>query len=177
MQNSQERTCTLVSCQSATYNFTEKETSAYMFFVNFCKIFWEHLCYDKPPANWFWQSILWKMTNRHSYYNKAISWSRQLFQRTDIVRESINLITIGRKLILNLIVILNSFTDIFFLKYVTKIFHFPYYFQKNIWECFKVDLSVVVPVYFIKDFGKQATEAEVLKCISKNSLSEKLLKF
>ena len=93
------------------------------------------------------------------------------------MRESINLITIGRKLILNLIVILNSFTDIFFLKYVTKIVHFPYYFQKNIWECFKVDLSVVVSVYFIKDFGKQATEAEVLKCISKNSLSEKLLKF
>ena len=71
----------------------------------------------------------------------------------------------------------SNFTDIFFLKYVTKIFHFPYYFQKNIWECFKVDLSVVVSVYFIKDFGKQATEAEVLKCISKNSLSEKLLKF
>ena len=67
--------------------------------------------------------LLWKMTNRHSYYNKEILWSRQLFQRTDNVRESVDLRNIDPQMTLNLIVIFNSFTDISFLQYVTKILY------------------------------------------------------
>ena len=63
--------------------------------------------------------LLWKMTNRHSYYNKEILWSRQLFQRTDNVRESVDLRNIDPQMTLNLIVIFNSFTDISFLQYVS----------------------------------------------------------
>ena len=73
--------------------------------------------------------ILRKMTNPYSYCNKEISWSRYLFQRTDIVTERLNLRIINRKLTLNLTVIFNSFTDIYVLKYVTKIFYISYYFQ------------------------------------------------
>ena len=126
-----ERTCTLVSCQSATYNFTEKETSAYMFSVNVAKFFRSIFVMRNLLQTGFDWWILSKMTNRHSYYNKEITWSRQLFQRTDIVRGSVNLRTIDRKLILNLILIFNSFTGISFLKYVTKIFYIPYYFQEK----------------------------------------------
>ena len=131
LQNSQERTCTLVSCQSATYNFTEKETSAYMFSVNVAKFFRSIFVMRSLLQTGFDWWILSKMTNRHSYYNKEITWSRQLFQRTDIVRGSVNLRTTDRKLILNLILIFNSFTGISFLKYVTKIFYIPYYFQEK----------------------------------------------
>ena len=46
------------------------------------------------------------------------------------MRESVNLRTIDRKLILNF-QIFNSFTGISFLKYVTKIFCIPYYFQEK----------------------------------------------
>ena len=67
--------------------------------------------------------LLWKMTNRHSYYNKEILWSRQLFQRTDNVRESVDLRNIDPQMTLNLIVIFNYFTDISFLQYVTKILY------------------------------------------------------
>ena len=49
------------------------------------------------------------------------------------MRESVNWRNIDRNLTLNLIVIFNSFTDISFLKYVTKIFYISYYFQ----ECFQ----------------------------------------
>ena len=94
--------------------------------------------------------ILWKMTNRHSYYNKEILWSRQLFQRIDNVRESVNLRNIDRKMTLNLIVIFNSFTDVSFLQYVTKIFYISYYFQEKHFGVFKALLPVAVPVYFIK---------------------------
>ena len=73
------------------------------------------------------------MTNRRCYYNKEISWSQQLFQRTDIARESVNLKKIDRNLALKLIVIFNAFTDISFLKYATKIFYISYFFQ----ECFQ----------------------------------------
>ena len=125
-----ERTCTLVTCQSATYNFTEKQTSAYMFSVNFAKFFRSIFVMTSLLQTGFNWGILWKTTNRHSYYNKEIAWSRQLFQRIDIVRESVNLRTIDRKLILNF-QIFNSFTGISFLKYVTKIFCIPYYFQEK----------------------------------------------
>ena len=33
------------------------------------------------------REILWKMENQHFYYNKDISWSPQLFQKTDTVRK------------------------------------------------------------------------------------------
>ena len=65
----------------------------------------------------FERRILWKMSNRHAYYNKGISWSRQLFPKTGIARESVRLRTLDRKLTLNLVVIFNSFTDISSLKY------------------------------------------------------------
>ena len=130
----------------------------------------------------FERRMLWKMGNQHSYYNKHISWSSQLFQKTDIVRENVSLRAIDRKLTLNLIIIFNSFTDISFLKYVTKIFCISYYFQKKIWGCFKVQLSVTLFVYILSSKGANqlqvlyiktlgnirgnfSTEAAILKCI------------
>ena len=101
----------------------------------------------------FERRILWKMENQHSHYNKDILWSPQLFQETDIVRENVYLRTIDRKLTLNLIVIFNSFTDISFIKYVTKIFCISGYFQEKIWECFKVQLSVTLFVYILSSKG------------------------
>ena len=80
------------------------------------------------------------MENQLSCYGKDISWSPQLFRKTDIVMGNVYLITIYRKLTLNLIVIFNSFTDISFLKYVTKIFCISDYFQEQIRECYKVKL-------------------------------------
>ena len=90
---------------------------------------------------------------------------------------------------LNLIVIFNSFTDISFSKYVTKIFCVSYYFQKKIWKHFKVQLSVAVFVYILSSKGanqlhvlyirtlgnireKFPTEATVLKCIPSNFFPE-----
>ena len=100
----------------------------------------EHVYCRKSPANWFQFRILSKMENRHSYYNKDISRSRSLFQKTDIARENLYLRTIDRKLTLNLIVIFNSFADISF-QYVAKIFCISYYFQEKICDCFKVQLQ------------------------------------
>ena len=104
------------------------------------------------------------------------------FKKTDIVRENVYVRTINRKLTLNLIVIFNSFTDISFLKYVTKIFCTSDFFQGKIWECFKVSLSVTLFVcilsskaanqlllLYTKTFGNIQgnvyAEATVLKCI------------
>ena len=101
----------------------------------------------------FERRILWKMKNQHSYYDKDISRSPQLFQKTDIARETVYLRTIYRKLTLNLIVILNSFRGISFLKYVTKIFCISDCFQEKIWECFKVQLSVTLLVYILSNKG------------------------
>ena len=93
----------------------------------------------------FERRVLQKMANRHSCY-KEKSWSRQLFQRTGIVREGVYLRTIDRKLTMNLIVIFNSFTDIFFLKYSSEIFLISYCFQEKILECFKAYVSVSNPI-------------------------------
>ena len=71
------------------------------------------------------------MESGHTYYNKEISRSRQLFQEANIARERVYLKTIDRKLTLNLIVIFNSFTDISFLKYVAKIFCLLLFLRKN----------------------------------------------
>ena len=129
------------------------------------------------------------MAKGHTYYAKMISWSPQLLQKTDIARESVNLRTIDKKLTLNLIVIFISFTDIYFLKYVAKIFCVSNYFQEQISECFKVQLSVAVflhilsseganqlQVLYIRTLGiilgkmqeKFSTESAVLKCILSN---------
>ena len=86
---------------------------------------------EKLLQTGFDRRILRKMANRHSYYTKETLWSRQLFHRTDIVRESVNLRTIDRKLTLNLKVIFSSFTDIFFLMYVTKIFYLFLFSRKT----------------------------------------------
>ena len=87
------------------------------------------------------------MVSRHTYYDKEILWSRELFPKTDLARESVYLTTIDKKLTLNLIVIFKSSTDISFLKYILK-----YYFQEKNREYFKVQpaLSYCVCVYFIK---------------------------
>ena len=88
--------------------------------VSFAKFFRKTFIMENLLRTGFEKTILWKTANRHTYYNKEISWSRQLFQKTDIARESIYLRTIDRNLTLNLIVVFKSFTDISFLKYVTK---------------------------------------------------------
>ena len=91
------------------------------------------------------------MVSRHTYYDKEILWSLQLFPKTDLARESVYLTTIERKLTLNLIIIFNSSTDISFVKYITEIFCDSYYFQEKNREYFKVQpaLSYCVCVYFI----------------------------
>ena len=73
--------------------------------------------------------------------------------KKDISRESVYLTTINRKLTLNLKVFFNSFTDISFLKYVTKIYCVSYYYQVKILECFKVKPSVAVFVYILSSQG------------------------
>ena len=138
----------------------------------------------------FERRTLWKMANRLTYYSKMIAWSRQLFQETDIARESVYSRTICGKLTLNLIVIFNSFTDLYFLKYVTKIFCLLL-FSGKIWECFKVQLSVVVfilpsteanqlQVLYVRTLGniqrKFITKTAVLKSILSN-LSGNLERF
>ena len=102
--------------------------------------------------------------------------------KIDIVRENVSLRAIDRKLTLNLIIIFNSFTDISFLKYVTKIFCMSYYSQEKIWECFKVQLSLALFVHILSSKGANqlqvlyiktlgnilrnvSTEAAILKCI------------
>ena len=108
----------------------------------------------------FKRRILWKTENRHSYYNKDISWCRQHFQKTDIARESVYLRNIDRRLTLNLTVIFNSSADISFLKCVTKIFCISCCFQEKIWECFKMQLSVTLFVYILSSKG--ANQLQVL---------------
>ena len=109
-------------------------------------------------------------------------FERRILWKMDIVRENVSWRAIDRKLTLNLIVIFNSFTDIWFLQYVTKISCISYYFQEKIWECFKVQLSVTFFVYILSSKGANqlqvlyiktlgniqgnfSTEATVLKCI------------
>ena len=150
--------------------------------VSFAKFFRNTFIMENLLWTGFERKTLWKMENQHSYYNKDISWSPMLFQKTDIVREDVSLRAIDRKLTLNLIVIFNFFIDISFPKYFTKIFCISYYFQENIWECFNVQLSVTLFVYilssqganqlqvlYIKTLGNiqenSSTEAAVLKCI------------
>ena len=89
--------------------------------VSFVKFFRDTLITENLLQTGFESRILRKMVNRHSYYNKKISWSRQLFQKTDIARNSVYLRTIDRKLTLNLIIIFSPFTDICLLKYVIKL--------------------------------------------------------
>ena len=100
------------------------------------------------------------MAKRHSYYNKEISWSRQLFRKTNIARKSEYLKTTYRKLAMNLIVIFNSIIDIYFQKYVAKVFCISFYFEEKNWECFKVQLSVSVSLYILSSTG--ANQLEVL---------------
>ena len=129
---------------------------------------------------------LWKMANRCTYDNKKISWSRQLFQETDSARKSVYSRTICGKLTLNLVVIFNSFTHISFLKYITKIFCLLL-FSGKIWECVKVQLSLVVfilssreanqlQVLYIRTLGniqgKFISKTAVLKCIPSNFFLE-----
>ena len=109
-------------------------------------------------------------------------FERRILWKMDIVRENVSWRAIDRKLTLNLIVIFDSFTDIWFLQYVTKIFCISYFFQEKIWECFKVQLSVTLFVYILSSKGANqlqvlyietlgniqgnfSTEAAVLKCI------------
>ena len=111
----------------------------------------------------FERRILWKIENQRLYYNKHISWSPQLFQKTDIARENACLRTINRKLKLNFIVIFNSFTDISFVKYVTKIFCISYCLQEKIWGCFKVQFSVTLFVYTLSSKGANHLQVLYIK--------------
>ena len=120
----------------------------------------------------FERRTLWKMANRCTYYNKMILWSRQLFQETDIARKSVYSRTICGKLTLNLIVIFNSFTDLYFLKYVTKIFCLLL-FSGKIWECFKVQLSVVVFVFILP--SREANQLQVLYVRTLGNIQRKFI--
>ena len=100
---------------------------------------------------------------------------------------------------LNLIVIFNSITDIYFLKYVTKIFCISYYFQEKNerflrcsfqWLCMCIfyqlkelstlkELSCKYSIWGLWETFKEtscmksfSTEAAVLKCIPSNFLVE-----
>ena len=88
-----------------------------------------------------------------------------IYCEVDILRESVYLRTIDRTLTLNLIVIFNSFADILFLKYVTKIFCISYYFQEKIWECFKVQLSVTLFVYILSSKGANQLQVLYIKTL------------
>ena len=92
--------------------------------VGFAKFFRKTFITKNFLQTGFESGILRKMVNRHSYYNKKMLWSRQLFQTTDFARDSVYLRTIDRKLTLNLIIIFNLFTDICLLKYVIKLKYF-----------------------------------------------------
>ena len=70
--------------------------------------------------------------------------------------------------------IFSSFTDIYFLKYVTKIFCISYYFQETIWECFKVQLSVAVSVYISLSKGASQLEIKDIQKIFKETFLLKL---
>ena len=130
LQNCQLRTFSI--CNLQLYWKRDKETSVYVFSVNLSKFL---------GSTFIMKNLIIKKNvtindDRHSYYNKEISWSRQLFQRIDIVRESVNLRTIDRKLALKLKVIFNSFTGTSFLKSATNMFYISYYFQENHLEVF-----------------------------------------
>ena len=134
----------------------------------------------------FERRTLLKMANRHSYYNKKISWSRHFFQKTDIMWESVYLRTIDRKLTLNLIVISNSFTDISFIKYVTKIFYISYYFYEKIDIYYIYYIYTWYILYQLKELisckystrtlenvqGNFSTKDAVLECIPSNFFLE-----
>ena len=107
----------------------------------------------------FERKILRKMTNLCSYYNKEISGSGQLFQKTDIAKESVYFRTIQWKLTLKLIVIFNSTTDISFRKCVTKIFCISYYFQEKIGSVLRCS-SQWLCLYIFSSTG--ANEMQVL---------------
>ena len=96
--------------------------------------------------------------------------------------------TIDRKLTLNLKVIFHLFTDISFLKYVTKIFIILLFLEKK-WEFFKVQFSVAVFAYILTSKGanqlqvlyirtlgniqgKFSSKAALLKCIPSNFFLE-----
>ena len=120
------------------------------------------------------------MVNRHSFYNKKISRSRQLFQKTDMAREVAYLRTIDRKLTLNLIVTFNSFTDISSLKYVAKTFVSLTNFRKTFgsisrygspWLCLCIFYQVKKLVsckYCIKGLWEKSKETVLLKVRSLN---------
>ena len=120
------------------------------------------------------------MVNRHSFYNKKISRSRQLFQKTDMAREVAYLRTIDRKLTLNLIVTFNSFTDISSLKYVAKTFVSLTNFRKTFgsisrcgspWLCLCIFYQVKKLVsckYCMKGLWEKSKETVLLKVRSLN---------
>ena len=62
-------------------------------------------------------------------------------KKPDIVRENVYSRIIDRKFALSVIVVFNSFTDVSFLKYVTKIFSISDYFQEKI-LCISVYFAV-----------------------------------
>ena len=113
-------------------------------FLWILRIFEEHFYYGKAPANWFWKENFMKI-GKPTFYNKDISWSWQLFPKTDIARESVCFENNWQKIdIVNVTVVFNSSTDIAFRKYVTEIFCDSYYFQEKNWECFEFSVGVFI---------------------------------
>ena len=104
----------------------------------------------------FERGILRKIGNRHSYYHKEISWSRQFFQEKKV----------------NIDLNRNFQLHISFLKYVTKIFCISYYFQQNFLEYFKM-LSVALSVYIL--LNKGANQLQVLYIRTLGNIQENLL--
>ena len=162
LKNSAKFTGTHLSLFSTCNLQSHWETDAgiYSFLWVLWKFFRNTLIMENLLRNVFERRTVRKMANRHSYYDKNISWSRQLFQKTDMARQIAYLTTIDRKLTMTLTVIVNSFTDISFLKYVTKIFCISYWFQESFLEYFRVHLTVAVSVYILS--SKEANQLQVL---------------
>ena len=109
-QNSQERTAPETIFNLLSSSSSEKRRQHIQLFASIAKYFRNTFIMESLLRTGFERRILRKVSNQHSYYNKEISSSRQLFEKTDITRESVYLRTIDRKLTLNFIVIFNPFT-------------------------------------------------------------------
>ena len=129
LQNPQRNNCAGVSFQPATCNFIEKEKPT--FFCEFCKFFLGTTLLWKTSCELVLKGQFYKKQRTNILFIMKRSRSRQLFHGTDILRESRCLRTIARKLLLNLIVILNCFIDISIFS-LLKCFVSPTIFLKKI---------------------------------------------
>ena len=131
-QNLQERTYTGVFFQLATCNFIEKKTPAYLFFL------WKCFLRNILGINLLRKNSC-ELVLKGDFYEKWWSELQKSIVKATALSKNRHF---DRKCI---------FHRYFFSKVVSwKIFLSLTVFRKNIWECFKVQLSVAVSVYFIK---------------------------